>query len=183
MSLNALLQQRAALAVPPVPPGNRTQGTEKAFTDQPGSPGSLSSLENNEKGERTEHETTDSRQQNVSEPQRRTIHFRENEGTRESGARLAEVANEPPIPYATAEQLADNRRCCRQCRNLARDGKCLAAGRGELPMTSPRYEPDPDRLLRCVGYLPTAEDADQRHGRDRYPGLYRRLWAMQDGGR
>lgn len=95
------------------------------------------------------------------------------------------AANEPEtgIPYATAEQLADTRRTCRQCRNLAGNGRCLAAGRGELPLTQREYRPDPDRLERCVGYQPTADDADQRPGRERFPGLYRRLWAMQEGTR
>ena len=96
---------------------------------------------------------------------------------------LLSAANESGIRYATAEQLADDRRTCRVCRNLSGNGRCLAAGRGELPMTSPRYEPDPDRLERCVGFLPTTEDADQRHGWDRYHGLYRRLWVTQEQGR
>lgn len=96
-------------------------------------------------------------------------------------ALLAEAANEPEtgIAYASAERLADDRRTCRQCLNLAGNGRCMAAGRGELPMTDPRYQPDPDRLVRCVGYLPDADDPDQRLGRARWPSLAKRLWQEQ----
>ncbi|AFL74570.1 hypothetical protein Thivi_2639 [Thiocystis violascens DSM 198] len=62
---------------------------------------------------------------------------------------------------STPDQLADIRRTCRQCRNLARNGRCMVAGRGELPLTGTQYEPDQDRLERCVGFLPTADDPNQ----------------------
>ena len=83
-----------------------------------------------------------------------------------------------PLTYATPEQIADTRRTCRQCRELASNGRCMAAARGALPLTSTRFEPFADRLERCVGYLPTADDPDQRPGKDRYPGLHARLWTM-----
>lgn len=73
----------------------------------------------------------------------------------------------------------DERRACRQCRNLASNGRCMAASRGELPLTSTRYEPFTERLERCVGYLPDADDADQRPGRERWPSLAKRLWQEQ----
>jgi hypothetical protein len=88
-----------------------------------------------------------------------------------------------PLAYATAEQLADSRRTCRQCRELAINGRCMAAARGELPLTSTRYEPFADRLERCIGFSPMADDVDQRPGRERFPGLYQRLWATARTGR
>jgi hypothetical protein len=65
----------------------------------------------------------------------------------------------------------DDRRTCRQCVNLARSGRCLAAGRGELAVTSRDYRPPPDRLHRCEGYIPGADDPDRRAGRERWPAL------------
>ncbi len=90
----------------------------------------------------------------------------------------ANDAAPPPLVYANPEALADTRRTCQQCRNLAHNGRCMAAGRGELPLTASRYEPFTDRLERCVGYLPGADDPDQRPGKERFPGLHQRLWAM-----
>ena len=82
-------------------------------------------------------------------------------------------------PAAPAVTLPpDTRRTCRQCRNLARNGRCMAAGRGELPLTASQYEPFQDRPERCIGYLPGADDPDQRTGAERYPGLNQRLWAI-----
>jgi hypothetical protein len=75
------------------------------------------------------------------------------------------------VPRKESAITADTRRTCRQCRNLARNGRCMAAGRGELPLTSSRYEPFTDRLERCIGYLPGPDDPDQRPGKERYPNL------------
>lgn len=51
--------------------------------------------------------------------------------------------------------LADDRRTCRQCRNLASNGRCLAAARRELPhIASSRYEPVPDLPRRCEAFTP-----------------------------
>ncbi|MBK5966465.1 hypothetical protein CCR95_20900 [Thiocystis minor] len=72
----------------------------------------------------------------------------------------------------------DDRRTCRQCRNLSRNGRCQAAEAGRLPLTGTRYEPDQNALQRCVGYAPGADDPDRRPGKERYPGLHARLWAM-----
>lgn len=59
----------------------------------------------------------------------------------------------------------DERRTCRQCRNLSRDGWCLAAWRGELYGVSREFEPIDDMLQRCPGYAPGPDDPDQREGR------------------
>lgn len=101
--------------------------------------------------------------------------------TAETADSVSHPANDsapPPIRYASPERLADTRRTCRQCLNLAHNGRCLAAARGELPMTARQYEPIPDRLERCVAYSPNADDTDQRPGKERYFSLHQRLWAM-----
>jgi hypothetical protein len=64
----------------------------------------------------------------------------------------------------------DDRRTCRQCANLAKSGRCRAAGRGELLGTAKRYTPPPDTPRRCEGYAPGASDPDRRPGRERWPG-------------
>ncbi|MBK1723383.1 hypothetical protein CKO23_14175 [Thiocystis violacea] len=71
--------------------------------------------------------------------------------------------------------IETDRRMCIDCTRLEPDGRCGAARRGELPMTSTRYEPITDRLERCVGYQPTSADPDRRPGRERWPNLARRL--------
>lgn len=63
----------------------------------------------------------------------------------------------------------DNRRTCRDCRNLASIGICLAAP--SMPNATSRWTPDPDRLRRCLWFMPTANDQDQRLGHERWPGL------------
>jgi hypothetical protein len=64
----------------------------------------------------------------------------------------------------------DDRRYCWQCANLTRAGTCLAATRGELG-TSRNYQPIDWPPRRCASYVPTSDDADQRHGRDRWPWM------------
>jgi hypothetical protein len=48
----------------------------------------------------------------------------------------------------------DNRRTCQECCNLAHDGSCRAAARGELPGASSAYRPIPDVQHRCMQYVP-----------------------------
>jgi hypothetical protein len=49
--------------------------------------------------------------------------------------------------------VPDDQRTCRQCRNLAASGRCLAAARGELPYVAGRkYSPVPDVPKRCEGF-------------------------------
>lgn len=67
------------------------------------------------------------------------------------------------------EPFADDRRCCAQCANLIARC-CHAAMRGEI-VASMDYEPMSDIPRRCIGYAPKVNDPDQRHGRERWPGL------------
>jgi hypothetical protein len=68
--------------------------------------------------------------------------------------------------------LPDDRRTCSQCRNL-RQRVCDIAKpeRGALVVANRGYRPVPERLSRCVGYAPLADDSDQRTGAERWPGL------------
>lgn len=79
-----------------------------------------------------------------------------------------------------AEVPQDDRRTCRQCINLARSGRCLAAARGERAATGRHYTPPPDRLHRCDGYAPGADDPDRRGGRERWPGLQSARFEQKD---
>lgn len=65
----------------------------------------------------------------------------------------------------------EDRRRCDQCGNL-RSGVCVVAKPGGLVSANVGYRPGlPDMLQRCAGYSPNAADADQRPGRERWPGL------------
>ena len=80
-------------------------------------------------------------------------------------ALAADLERQPPTD-------ADDRRTCQQCTSLSPDGRCRAAGRGELPYVASRiYSPVLDVPKRCEGYRPTAADPDQRPGVERWPGL------------
>lgn len=84
----------------------------------------------------------------------------------------AEAASAPAaLPGIDApERAGDDRRRCRECLNLATNGRCLAAARRDI-IASRTYAPAPDLLRRCEGFKPPANDPDQRPGRDRWPGL------------
>jgi hypothetical protein len=76
------------------------------------------------------------------------------------------------LSRANAEALAwaeDDRRRCRQCLNL-RGGVCSIAKPGGLVSANKGYRPA-NVLLRCAGYSPSLQDADQRTGAERWPGL------------
>jgi hypothetical protein len=79
-------------------------------------------------------------------------------------------------PY-TAAPLAerdpdDNRRTCRDCANLASQGRCLSAWRREGPAGATReYHPIADLLRRCESYVPGAVDPDRRPSTERWPNL------------
>lgn len=82
---------------------------------------------------------------------------------RGAGLPAAEVPSEPT---------------CRDCASLARDGRCLAAGRGESLCGEPGvrrdYSPaEIDRPLRCLAFKPRSDAADQRSGVERWPFLVR----------
>ncbi len=66
----------------------------------------------------------------------------------------------------------DDRRTCEQCANLI-GRRCQAAKRGEI-VASRNYEPIRDLPRRCEGYAPGTDDADRRHGRERWPGLFQK---------
>jgi hypothetical protein len=81
-----------------------------------------------------------------------------------TGRAAAELPKHDPLP--------DDRRTCSQCGNL-RQRACVIAKpeAGALVVANRGYRPDPVRLLRCVGYVPLANDLDQRTGAERWPGL------------
>lgn len=86
----------------------------------------------------------------------------------------------PEPPHQAADALADsiqqresdgdNRRRCLECSKRARNGRCMAAAKGEI-VASRSYQPAPALLRRCEGYRPLPDDPDQRSGWDRWPGL------------
>ena len=78
------------------------------------------------------------------------------------------AGNSPGID--ASKRHDDDRRYCVECGNLAESGRCLAALRREF-VAGRNYEPIRDILLRCGSFIPLPNDIDQRHGRDRWPGL------------
>lgn len=66
--------------------------------------------------------------------------------------------------------VGDLRRC-EWCLNFTRTGRCLAAWRGELRAARDWAPTFPDLPQRCVGYLPPADDPDQRPGHERWPDM------------
>ena len=68
--------------------------------------------------------------------------------------------------------LPDDRITCRQCANRRPfDGRCQVAGPAGEVIASFSYTPDATMKRRCEGYAPKSSDADQRSGRQRWPGL------------
>ena len=89
------------------------------------------------------------------------------------GAPAIGKADDAParLPGISApERAGDNRRRCRECLNLATNGRCLAAARRDI-IASRTYAPAPDLLRRCEGFKPLPGDPDQRPWWDRWPGL------------
>lgn len=82
---------------------------------------------------------------------------------------LAPSQNLQPELQADAELFLDDRRHCSQCANLSA-GRCLAAWRGEIKAAK-LYRPLDDLPRRCEGYIPKANDPDQRTGTQRWPTL------------
>ncbi len=64
-----------------------------------------------------------------------------------------------------------DRRCCSQCANLSLRRVCVIAGPVGLDSARRSHEPIRDLPRRCEGYVPKADDPDQRPGRERWPGL------------
>jgi len=73
-----------------------------------------------------------------------------------------------PEQVSDAVFFADDRRHCSTCSNLSA-GRCLAAWRGEI-VAARQYRPIDDSPRRCEGYMPKANDPDQRTGKQRWPG-------------
>jgi hypothetical protein len=67
-----------------------------------------------------------------------------------------------------ADAMADDRRYCSECQDLAPDGRCRAARRGEI-QASRDYQPVDDTPRRCEGFSPKSADPDQRKGYERWP--------------
>jgi hypothetical protein len=59
--------------------------------------------------------------------------------------------------------MSDDRVSCHDCRNLNGAGYCSGFGR--------RYEPSTDIARRCEQFEPRKNIADQRTGKERWPGL------------
>lgn len=68
------------------------------------------------------------------------------------------------------DPFPDDRRPCTQCSRLNPRGRCIAAQQGEI-VANQNYVPIRDLPRRCEGYMPSADDADRRPGRKRWPGL------------
>lgn len=78
------------------------------------------------------------------------------------------------------QDLGDLRPCL-WCGNLARNGRCLAAARGELRAARDYSPTKPDLPQRCIGYLPPGDDPDQRPGCERWPELVETQARRVDG--
>lgn len=65
------------------------------------------------------------------------------------------------------DDFDDDRRRCIQCANLTTGGLCVGG-----VVANRHYLPVRDQPRRCEGYAPGPDDADRRHGRERWPGLF-----------
>lgn len=91
------------------------------------------------------------------------------------------------LPRDAAEQLASGTarqgswrglaldvgdlRPCLWCRNLTRNGYCMAHWHGDLRGARDWQPMDTGQPRRCIGYSPPADDPDQRPGGERWPEL------------
>lgn len=71
---------------------------------------------------------------------------------------------------AALGEPAEERRTCHQCQHL-RGRACAIAKPGGLVSANRGYQPNPEVLQRCAGYLPNDSDTDQRSSSERWPGL------------
>lgn len=74
--------------------------------------------------------------------------------------------------YLQSDPISDSgdRRTCTQCLNLRGRICCIAKPGGKVSANR-GYTPLPDLPIRCLGYMPNADDHDQRPGSLRWPGL------------
>ena len=87
--------------------------------------------------------------------------------SRAEAERLANLSERTPEPVRWRGEALDlgDLRPCHWCQNVARNGRCMAALRGEL-RAARDYSPTlPSKTHRCIGYAPPADDPDQRPGR------------------
>jgi hypothetical protein len=87
---------------------------------------------------------------------------------RSCGPDIPLTATTLAIQPGPADAMADDRRYCRECQNLAPGGRCQAAGRGEI-QANRDYHPVDDTPRRCEGFSPKSADPDQRKGHERWP--------------
>lgn len=86
------------------------------------------------------------------------------------------LAQERGLPISSATPADPRMRMCADCANLTREGRCLAAWRGEsfsAGITIARdYRPAmTDRPQRCAPFKPLPGDPDPRTGAERWPWL------------
>ena len=80
----------------------------------------------------------------------------------------------------TGEAFADDRILCTGCRELRRNGDCLAARERRRLDVSEYYGPSEiDLPRRCEFFIPKPGAVDQRSGAERYPDLYAEYEAKQ----
>lgn len=69
--------------------------------------------------------------------------------------------------------MIDNRITCTHCRELARNGACLAAREQRRLDVSKYYGPSQPYLpWRCEFFAPKPDAEDQRSGAERYPEMF-----------
>lgn len=90
--------------------------------------------------------------------------------SREEAERLASGGAAQTVWRGDALDLGDLRPCL-WCRNLARNGQCISAMRGELRAARDYSPALPGLPRRCIAYSPPADDPDRRPGRERWPEL------------
>jgi hypothetical protein len=86
----------------------------------------------------------------------------------DSGALAYYLSRAEEVPRPS--DFDDDRRRCDQCTNLTRNGRCLAARRGEIEAAWD-FLPVSHLPRRCTDYAPGPDDPDRRTGCERWPGL------------
>ena len=96
-------------------------------------------------------------------------------------ANLANSAKAPVTPESAGAQSdaqcantvdGDDRIRCTDCSWLSMSGVCRAASPKHKPVVANcGYQPVRDLPRRCEGFAPYADNPDQRHGLERWPGL------------
>lgn len=83
------------------------------------------------------------------------------------------AASSDGVAYVAGGRVIDDRILCTDCRELARNGDCLAARERRREDVSKYYGPaDVDLPRRCEHFLPRRDAEDQRSGRERFQVLW-----------